>query len=230
MKKNILITGASGNLGKAAVEKFLAEGYRVIATVSPGKKFDYDVTGDVVIYEADLTNEKLVDDVIKRIINEHTSLHVAVLLVGAFAVGNVEHTDGAALKKMFSLNFETAYYVARPAFMQMKKQKEGGCIILIGARPALRAADGKDLLAYALSKSLLFSLADYLNAEGASHHIVTHVVVPGVIDTPVNRKAMPDANYSSWVKPEAIAEVMAFISSDKGGPIRESVVKVYGNS
>jgi NAD(P)-dependent dehydrogenase (short-subunit alcohol dehydrogenase family) len=230
MKKNILITGAAGNLGKAAVEKFLAEGNRVIATVSPGKKLDYEVKGDVITYEADLTDEKAVELLITKVINNHQSIDAAVLLVGGFAAGNIEATDGALLKKMYTLNFETAYFVVRPVFQQMKKQKTGGRIMLIGSRPALIAKDGKGLLAYSLSKSLLFKLAEYLNAEGASHNIVTHVVVPSTIDTPINRKAMPDADFSNWVAPEEIASILAFISSDEGKSIREGVVKVYGNA
>src|SRR4051812_47885795 len=121
MKKNVLITGASGNLGKTTVEKFVSEGYQVIATVSPGKKLDYEVTGDVVTYEADLTNEQMVGDVLGRVIDAYTSIDVAVLLVGGFAAGNIEATDGALLKKMYSLNFETAYFTTRPVFAQMKK-------------------------------------------------------------------------------------------------------------
>ena len=119
MKKNILITGAAGNLGKAAVEKFLAEGNNVIATVSPGKKLDYEVKGDVTTYEADLTDEKAVEALITKIISNHQSIDAAVLLVGGFAAGNIEATDGALLKKMYTLNFETAYFAVRPVFQQI---------------------------------------------------------------------------------------------------------------
>ena len=70
MKKTVVITGASGNLGKAAVIKFIAEGYAVVATVSPGKALGFDVEGDLVTYEADLTNEMNVADVIRQIVAE----------------------------------------------------------------------------------------------------------------------------------------------------------------
>jgi NAD(P)-dependent dehydrogenase (short-subunit alcohol dehydrogenase family) len=82
MKKNVLITGASGNLGKAAVEKFIAEGYKVIATVTPGKGLGFDVPGDVETFEADLTNEKNVEEVVQKIIDKHSSIDAALLLVG----------------------------------------------------------------------------------------------------------------------------------------------------
>jgi len=230
MKKNVFITGASGNLGKAAVQKFASEGYQVVATVSPGKNLGFDVTGDVETVEADLTDEKNVEQVITKIIEKHTTIDAALLLVGGFAPGGIKETDGASLKKMYSVNFETAYYAARPVFLQMLKQDGGGRIILIGARPALNAKDGKNLLSYALSKSLLFKLADFLNAEGASRNVVTSVVVPSTIDTPINRQSMPNATFSNWVKPEEIAEVMAFITSANGKALRDPIFKVYGNA
>ncbi len=230
MKKNIIITGASGNLGKASVEKFIQDGYNVIATISPGKTLGFDVTGDLETVEADLTNEKNVEEVIAKIVNKHLQIDAALLLVGAFAAGGIKETDGAALKKMYALNFETAYYAARPIFLQMQKQATGGRIVLIGARPALLPTDGKNLLAYALAKSLLFKLADFLNAEGASKNILTSVVVPSTIDTAINRQAMPSANFSDWVKPEEVAEVMSFLTSENGNKLRDTVVKVYGNS
>jgi NAD(P)-dependent dehydrogenase (short-subunit alcohol dehydrogenase family) len=230
MKKTVIITGASGNLGKAAVDKFIAEGYSVVATVSPGKTLGFSVDGDVTTYEADLTNEMEVAEVISQIVTKHTSIHAAVLLVGGFSAGGIAQTDGTSLKKMYTLNFETSYFVARPTFLQMQQQPSGGKIILVGARPALNPAEGKDLLAYSLSKSLLFKLAEFLNAEGSRQNIVTSVIVPGVIDTMVNRKTTPDADFSAWVTPEAIAETLAFICSDAAAPLRETIYKVYGRS
>ncbi len=229
MKKNVFITGASGNLGKAAVEKFLNEGYRVIATTSPGKTLGFTVAGDIETVEADLTNESAVSEVINTVIARHQTIDVALLLVGVFGAGGIKETDGALLKKMYSLNFETAYFSVRPIFAQMEKQG-GGRIVLVGSRPSLHPTEGKDFLAYALSKSLLFKLAEFLNAEGAAKNIVTHIIVPSVIDTPANRKANPSAKFSDWVTPEEIAETMAFITSEKAKAVREPVVKIYGNS
>src|SRR5690348_15932974 len=106
MKKNVLITGASGNLGKASVEKFVAEGYKVIATVTPGKTLGFTVKGDVETFEADLTDETRITDVIRQIVTKHKSIDTALLLVGGFAAGGIKDTDGASLKKMYTLNFE----------------------------------------------------------------------------------------------------------------------------
>jgi NAD(P)-dependent dehydrogenase (short-subunit alcohol dehydrogenase family) len=229
MKKNVVITGGSGGLGKTVVQQFVSEGYQVIATVSPGKTLGFEIEG-VQTYEADLTDEKNVSTVMEAIIKKYGIIDAAVLLVGGFVMGGIKETDGEALRNMYSLNFETAYYVARPLFLQMLNQPGGGRIVLVGSRPALVASQGKGTLAYSLSKSLLFKLAEYLNAEGSAKNVVTAVVAPSTIDTPVNRKSMPNADFATWVKPEEIAEIMTFISSAKASVLRDPVFKVYGKA
>jgi NAD(P)-dependent dehydrogenase (short-subunit alcohol dehydrogenase family) len=229
MKKNILITGASGNLGKATVAKFVKDGYNVIATVTPGKTLGFPAEG-VQLYEADLTDENSVNAVVRQIITDHSSLDAALLLVGGFAGGTVQNTDGALLKKMFSLNFDTAYFVARPVFQQMLTQSTGGRIVFVGSRPALQPKEGKNTLAYSLSKSLIFKLADFLNAEGSSKNVTASVIVPSTIDTETNRSAMPDKDFTAWVKPEEIAESIAFLCSDHGRALRETMLKIYNRA
>jgi NAD(P)-dependent dehydrogenase (short-subunit alcohol dehydrogenase family) len=231
MKRNVLITGASGNLGQACVQKFLDEGYHVLTTVTPGKSLGFTADHSAVkTYEADLTNEDSAENLIHRIIKEYSTIDAALLLVGGFAMGNISNTNSAALKKMLSLNFDTAYFVARPVFQQMINQSDGGKIILVGSRPALQPKDGKGALAYTLSKSLIFTLAELLNAEGAAKNVTTSVIVPSTIDTPENRKAMPHADFSSWVNPNEIAEAMAFLCSEKNHALRDTVLKLYGNA
>ena len=228
--KTVIITGASGNLGKVSVEKFVAEGYKVIATVTPGKSLGFEVTGNVDTYDADLTDEKSVERVTTAIISKYKTIDAALLLVGGYASGGLKETDGATLKKMFTLNFDTAYFVARPVFQQMLSQSNGGRIIFIGSRPALKPKQANKSLGYALSKSLLFNLADALNEAGSTHNVTASVIVPSTIDTPVNRQFMPDADFSTWVKPEEIADAMAHICSDISKPWRETVLKIYGRS
>lgn len=228
MKRNVIITGATGGLGKSTVEKFLTEGYHVITLVSPGKKNTIETKDNVEVYEADLTREKDVADVIRHIIDKHTTIDAALLLVGGFAMGNIADTDGVKIKEMMSVNFETTYYTARPIFLHMLNQEHGGRLVFIGSKPGLHAADGKSAIAYALSKSLIFKLAEQLNVEGKSKNVVSSVIVPSTIDTPANRRDMPKADFSTWVKPAEIAEAMAFLISEKGNVLRDPVLKVYG--
>ena len=224
--KTVLITGASGNLGKASVEKFLADGYTILAIVSPGTPIGFSI--GVEVFEADLTDEIAVEKVIATILLKYR-IDAALLLVGGFAMGTIQNTDSTSIKKMFSLNFDTAYTVARPIFLQMMKQSAGR-IVFVGARPALNPTDGKTTIAYSLSKSLVFKLAELLNAEGTSNNVVSHVIVPSIIDTETNRSAMPAANFADWVTAEEIAETLAFLCSEKGSSVRDTVVKVYGKS
>lgn len=227
MKKNALITGSSGNLGAAVVERFVADGYGVVATVTPGKDLGFTPSGDVTTYEADLTNEAQVTQTIARILQEHRQVHAAMLLVGGFSTGKIADTSGEALQKMYSLNFETAYFVLRPLLAHML-EKNFGRIVLVGSRPALKANEGKHVVAYALSKGLLFQLAEIVNAEGAAHNVTASVIVPGTIDTPSTRKSMPDADFSKWVNPDEIAALMAMIVGEEGRSLREPVFKIYG--
>lgn len=229
MEKTVLITGATGNLGTAVVEKFINDGYRVAVSVSPGKASSVKSNGKVSVFEANLTDERDAGSMVDEVIKKFGRIDAALLLVGGFAPGKIEKTDGSLIRKMFSLNFETAYYVARPVFAHMK-ENHGGRIILVGARPALRPGDGKNLVAYALSKSLLFKLGEFLNADGAAANVVTSVLVPSTIDTPTNREAMPDKNFDDWVTPAEIASAIAFLCSAEGRSLREPVLKMYGNS
>lgn len=224
--RNVLITGASGNLGKAVVARFLEENYQVLVT-SSGNTGRTEST-NVKSYEADLTREDSAASLVKQILTEHKTIDAAVLLVGGFAIGGLDDANGTLLEKMMALNFNTAYYVARPVFRQMMVQPTGGRIILIGARPALQPKDGKNMIAYSLSKSLLFKLAELLNAAGESKNVVTSVVVPSVIDTPANRQSMPDADFSKWVEPREIADAIAYICSPEARSLRQPVFKMYG--
>jgi NAD(P)-dependent dehydrogenase (short-subunit alcohol dehydrogenase family) len=130
---------------------------------------------------------------------------------------------------MYALNFETAYFFARPLFTQMLSNGYGR-LVFMGARPALRPEQGKGALAYALTKSMLFELAELLNATAKGKNVVASVVAPSTIDTAINRQSMPDADPNLWVKPEEIAALLEFICSDQSNTLREPVYKIYNNA
>jgi NAD(P)-dependent dehydrogenase (short-subunit alcohol dehydrogenase family) len=228
--KTVIITGANGNLGTATVKKFLDENYSVIAVDAKDDHLDFAKGNKNFERQAvDLTNENETENFVKTVIVSRGKIDAALMLVGGFAMGNVTTTAGADIQKQFSLNFETAYFLARPLLQHMQ-QNGYGRLVFIGARPAINPAQGKDMIAYALSKSLLFKLADFINEENKGKNIVASVVVPSTIDTALNRKSMPDVNPENWVKPEQLADVLEFICSEKGVPLREPLYKVYNNS
>lgn len=230
INKAVIITGANGNLGSAVTRTFLDKGYSVIATVADeSMKKDMATHSNLEVVAVNLMEETAADSFVQSVITKYNALEAALLLVGGFAAGNIANAPGADIKKQFALNFETAYYVARPVFLHMISKGKGR-IVLIGARPALTPAAGKELIAYGLSKSLLFKLAEYLNEEAKGKNVSVTVVAPSTLDTPLNRKSMPDVDPENWVKPSALAEILEFVVSDKGGPLRETVLKVYSNS
>jgi NAD(P)-dependent dehydrogenase (short-subunit alcohol dehydrogenase family) len=229
-KKTVIITGASGNLGSAVTKKFLDTGYNVIATVtSPEIKESIPGHENLNVEIVNLADEDETTSFVKASIEKYKNIDAALMLVGGFTMGNIAATTGADLKKQFSLNFETAYYVARPLFQHMMTRGEGR-LVFIGSRPALNAVGGKSVIAYGLSKSLLFKLAEYLNAEAKGKNVTATVIAPSTLDTEPNRKSMPDANPGNWVKPEQLADILEFVTSEKGSTLRETVLKVYNNS
>ena len=228
--KTIIITGADGNLGTAVTKTFLDEGYNVVATViDDAAKNNMQSHPQLDVEVVNLTNEAGTNAFIEGSIEKYKKIDAALLLVGGFAMGDMAATSGDELKKMYALNFETAYFTARPLFKHMKDNGRGR-IVFVGTRPALNPADGKAMIAYGLSKSLLFTLAGYMNEETKGTNVVTTVVVPSTIDTPVNREAMPKADPAKWVKPQQLADIMKFICSDTAEVLRETVLKVYNNS
>lgn len=228
--KTVIITGANGNLGSAVTNSLLSRGYKVIATViNEEAKKDFAQNKDLQVEIVNLASETETASFVNSTIEKYKTIDGAFLLVGGFAMGNIYQTKSDDIKKQIALNFDTAYHVARPLFQHMIDNNSGS-IILIGSRPAINTIDGKNLIAYALSKSLLFKLSDYLNEEAKGMNVRSTVVVPSTLDTPLNRKNMPDANADNWVKPEALADILEFLVSDRSSTLRDTVLKVYNNS
>lgn len=220
MKKTVLITGAGGNLGEAAVLKFLKEGFRVVALVSPGKTLSYKTESDVKVISVDLTNDaetrKIVDDI-------EGNLDAVLLLAGGYMFGELIDVTSQQIKKMIALNFDTAFHVAQPALKKMIRQNVGR-IVLVGAQPALNADVGQHSAAYAFSKSLVFQLAEMLNAAGSSNHVSTSVLVPNTLDTPQNREAMPNADFTTWTSLTDAANTLFYLAT--ADAVRSAVVKM----
>jgi NAD(P)-dependent dehydrogenase (short-subunit alcohol dehydrogenase family) len=228
--KTIIVTGAAGNLGQAVVKKFLSANYFVVGTVIPNDTIKINIESkNFETAVVDLMNEEAVGQFTDGIIARQGSIDAAILTVGGFAMGKIADTKTADIAKQYKLNFETAYNLARPVFMQMMKQGSGR-IFLIGSRPGADMKNSKGMIAYGLGKSLIFRLAELMNDEAKGTNVVTSVIVPSTIDTPQNRKSMPDADFRKWVTPEAIADVIYFHCSEEAAILREPVIKVYGNS
>jgi NAD(P)-dependent dehydrogenase (short-subunit alcohol dehydrogenase family) len=229
MQRTIIITGAAGNLGQEVVNTLSKENHQLIASTGSGEIPPELIAKTIDRAHVDLANENAAMAWVHEMTTQHPSLDAAVLLVGGFAPGSIDQTDETMLDKQITLNFKTAWFVIRP-LLEHFKRKGFGQIILIGARPAIQPFEGKNVVAYALSKSLLFSLAEMINADANETGVTASVIVPGVIDTPPNRKAMPQVDPGRWVNPSDIAETIGFILSPAGRTLRQPVFKVYNKS
>lgn len=223
MEKTAIISGANGALGSVTVQKFLDESYFVAGLyhshqeTHPGKNFRR--------YAVNLLDENATNNTVREIITEKSSISVLVCTAGGFAPGNIDNTHTAELQKQYMLNFQTAYNLVQPVYLQMKKQGYGK-IFLIGSQQGLTSSKSTNAVAYGLSKSLLFHLAEILNKDGNGKVVVT-VIVPSTIDTKANRESMPGEDASKWVTPEEIANVILFYSSEAANAIKQPVIKLF---
>jgi NAD(P)-dependent dehydrogenase (short-subunit alcohol dehydrogenase family) len=220
-----LITGARGNMGRALVQRFASDGFHVIGVDAHAG----EGTPQVESHAVDLMNEDETDAFLQSLIKKCERIDVCVLTVGGFAMGSIAETKTSDITQQYKLNFETMYNVARPVFVQMLKQGDGR-LFLVGARPALSAAVSKGMVAYGLAKSLVFRVAEMMNDEAKGTNVSVHVIVPSIIDTPQNRVAMPEADFTQWVTPEQIAQVVSFYAGASASALRESVIKLYGRA
>ena len=227
---SIIITGANGNLGLSVVNRLLKDNYRLLAATGTVGAGNLPENEKIEQFEVDLMNEAEAAAFVKNSLQDHADIRAAVLLVGGFAMGKLAETSKADLDNMINLNFYTAFNIVRPLLAHFLGRPEGGQFILVGSRPGLNAADGKDFFAYSLSKAMIFKLAEFINAEGKDKSITATVIVPSTIDTETNRKAMPNADFSKWVPTENIADAISFALSDTGGMLRENIIKIYNRS
>jgi NAD(P)-dependent dehydrogenase (short-subunit alcohol dehydrogenase family) len=226
--EHVVITGAAGNLGRATVRRFLDAGYKVSAIISPRNDPSFMTSPEIYVYQADLFDEEATEKTVQWIISDSGPVHTGIMIAGGFVDGSIHNTGMKQLKEMIDLNFVSAYHVARPLFMHMEQHGHGGLLVFIGARPALDTGMGRGMLAYALSKSMVMRLAEMISEEGRKCGVRTAVVIPGIIDTPVNRKNMPDADFSKWVTPEYIADNIIHLLTPAGKNLDEVILKVYG--
>ena len=227
MSRSIIMTGATGNLGSAVTKRLLADGFNLHITLTPTDRVPQ--TKGIQSKVVDLFNEHECAVFVEDVADGDSDIIAGVLLVGGFAMGSLTDTSMSGIDAMIKLNFHTAFNMVKPLFEHFEK-KGGGQIILIGARPALKPKQGKHAMAYALSKAMIFHLAEIINETGKDKNIRATVVVPSTIDTAANRQSMPDADHTKWVPAERIADVIAFALTDSGAMLRESILKVYNEA
>ncbi len=228
-----LIPGGTGALGKAVVLAFLEEGAKVVCTyiVDEELKHYSSLTetqkSNLSFIQADVTKEKPVGETVQKTLERFGRLDILVNIVGGFSYAKVVDTDERVWDSMMNVNLKSAFLCSKAVLPQMIKQKYGK-IINISSRPGLKGSAGVG--AYAASKAAVMNLTETIADEVKDYEINVNAILPSTIDTPANRKNMPEADFSKWVKPEEIAKVIIFLASDDSKPINGAGIPVYGKA
>jgi NAD(P)-dependent dehydrogenase (short-subunit alcohol dehydrogenase family) len=230
----VLVAGGTGGLGRAVSLAFLEEGARVVVTYR--KQEELDAVKKVAAsnasrlegYSIDVTDEAAVGKFVGEIVARHGRLDAMVNTVGGY-VGGVKlwELDTKLFDQMLALNLRSGYALSRAAVRVMLKQGSG-VIVNVAAKAAID--HGAGAAAYAASKAAAVAMIDSLAEDLKGTGIRANSVLPSIIDTEVNRKAMPKADFSKWPKPEEIACVIVFLCSDGAKVIHGAAVPVFGNS
>jgi len=229
-----IVAGGTGGLGRAVSLAFLEEGAKVAVTYRKEEELEALKTAaganasQLEGFGVDVTDEAAVRQLVERILAHHGRLDVLVNTVGGYAGGTkLWDLDTKVFDQMLALNLRSGYALLRAVVRAMLK-KGRGAIINVAAKAAVDHAAGA--AAYAASKSAAIALVDSLAADLKGSNIRVNSILPSIIDTEVNRKAMPAADFSKWPKPEDIARVILFLCSDDAKLIRGAAIPVYGDS
>lgn len=221
-----MITGASGNLGRAVAQAFAELGARLCLLDLKNKNGDDSERR--LFLETNLFDPDSVAAVVERAVGRFGRIDVLCNIAGGFRMGAPVHeTSDADWDFLFDINARSILYAVRAVVPHMLKAG-GGRIVNVGAYAAHRGAAGMG--AYVASKSAVIRLTETMAAELREKHINVNCVLPTVIDTPENRAAMPDADPRRWVAPQDLAAVVVFLASDAARAIHGAAVPVSGLS
>jgi NAD(P)-dependent dehydrogenase (short-subunit alcohol dehydrogenase family) len=225
--KVVLITGANGGLGSVVTEKFLGAGAAVVGASRKITGEDFPHSNFLAI-SADLTKAAGVHGTIESVVTRFGKLDVLVHVLGGFAGGQtVADTDDATWERMQELNLTSAFYALRSGIPHLRKSTAGR-IIAIGSLAATQAHP--KLGAYVTFKSALVTLVQTAALENKDTALTANVVLPGTMDTAGNRKSMPSADFSKWVQPSDVADLVVWLSDDKAGHITGAVFPIEGRN
>jgi len=218
--KVVLIAGGSGALGQTVVPAFAQAGARVVTIYRNPPSAQ--VEGQVAM-TADVTDEAAVRRLAGEVMQKAGRIDVLINLVGGFAMGRVVETDASLWQRMLAMNLTPAFLLSKTMLPHMLERRTGR-IVHVAARAAVEPFPGA--AAYIVAKSALVALIRALSLEIAGSGVTVNGVLPTTIDTPANRKSMPDADTSKWVKPESIAQLLIFLASQEAGQLNGAVIPI----
>lgn len=232
--RNVLITGGTGILGSAVTKAYLAQGDTVAVTylfeeeVERFKQYNPELTEDVTFLFANVTEETEVQKTIAEFISKFGALDVLVNIVGGFVGGiPTAELEEDRWDFMMNLNLKSVFLCCKAAIPHMTAQSYGK-IINVSARAGLKGEAG--LSAYCVSKGGVRTLTESLAAEVMDSGVNVNAIMPSIMDTPMNREAMPDEEHDRWVAPADVARVICFLTSDDATIINGAAIPVYGRA
>jgi NAD(P)-dependent dehydrogenase (short-subunit alcohol dehydrogenase family) len=232
--KVALIAGGTGGLGRAVSLAFLRESARVMVTYRRQEEFAALVNDAANLRDAlsglelDVTDEAATQQRFDAVFAEMGGIDILVNAVGGYAGGTpLWSISPDVWERMIALNLRSGYALCRAVVPHMLK-RGSGCVVNVASRAAFDHAAGA--AAYAASKAAAVAMMDSLAGDLRAKGIRVNSVIPSIIDTEANRKAMPNADFAKWPKPEEIAKVILFLGSDDAKPIHGASIPVYGDS
>lgn len=229
--KVAIITGGTGDLGRAVVPAFLEAGATVVVPYRRESSFQAlrdavgDAGGRLHGQETDVTDEAAVSRLVDAVLAEHRRIDVLLNLAGGFEGGKFLETGLDQWDRLFQLNFRSALVCTRTVLPHLVEQGSGR-IVTIGARTALEPPSGSQ--AYAVAKAAVVALTRSVAREIRTTGVTMNCVVPSTIDTPDNRQSMPKADPNRWVRAEQIADLLVYLCSDAASAINGAVIPIYG--
>ena len=223
--RHVVVTGGTGALGAAVATELSSRGavchlpVRRAGVVGPA--------GCIAVAGVDLTDEAAVAGFYASLPGLWASIHCA----GGFAFGPIAETTLDAWSRMWALNATSSFLCCREAVRAIRRQGgAGGRIVNVAARPAVDPAAGAGMAAYAASKAAVATLTAALARELVAEGIFVNAVAPSILDTPDNREAMPDADFSKWVKLPEIARSIAFLASPANATTSGAILPAFGRT
>ncbi len=230
----VLVTGATGGLGRVVVRRFLAEGATVAAVYRSEEKLrelnDYVGGGAVTGFKADVSNPASVASLVVEVNRRLGRIDVLLNIAGGYSGGKMlQESEEAQFDQMLELNTRSAWLCTRAVLPGMI-ERNWGRIVSVSAKNATPRGRRAGNIAYAISKGGIITLTEALAEELAKTDVTVNCVMPSTIDTADNRAKMPKAETSKWVSPEDIAEVILFLSSEASRAVSGASVPVFGHS
>ena len=230
MDATAIVTGGTGGLGAAVVERLLSDGWRVVVPwLVPRELERLTPREGLELIEADLFELPSAEQVVSTATStDGAPLRGLVNLVGGFSAGGrVHETPVEEFERQFRLNLRPTYLVTQAAIPPLLDQGDGS-IVCVGSRAALAPFPGA--AGYVSSKAAVIAFAQAVSKEYLDGGVRCNAILPSVIDTPANRAAMPNADHDRWVKPAEIAAVIAHLLSSASAPISGAAIPVYGRA